>query len=237
MVSAQRINAKNRNSSILKTKEDTTRYVLFDPMLTTTLPRRFTATTTIYALSNAIEGYVSTRSNYLSDTLFLRGISLIKENLTQAVNIPDDINSRANLGLAGLLICLALSMSSTGIVSAVSYVLSAKYRIHKSLSTSVLLPNVMSFNITSSPLKFVKLAEILGEDITNLSTVEAAIKAVENIKAMIIKLQLPVRLNEFELNKDDLITIADDAKKFDLFNYIPRSCSSEELYEILLSSY
>lgn len=231
------VNAKNRNSSILKTKEDTTRYVLFDPMLTTTLPRRFTATTTIYALSNAIEGYVSTRSNYLSDTLFLRGISLIKENLTQAVNIPDDINSRANLGLAGLLICLALSMSSTGIVSAVSYVLSAKYRIHKSLSTSVLLPNVMSFNITSSPLKFVKLAEILGEDITNLSTVEAAIKAVENIKAMIIKLQLPVRLNEFELNKDDLITIADDAKKFDLFNYIPRSCSSEELYEILLSSY
>ena len=80
------VNAKNRNSSILIAKENTTRYVLFDPMLTTTLPRRFTATTTIHALSNAIEGYISTKSNFLSDTLFLRGIALINENLNEAVD-------------------------------------------------------------------------------------------------------------------------------------------------------
>jgi alcohol dehydrogenase class IV len=231
------VNAKNRNSTILKVKKGTTKHILFDPMITTTLPRRFTATTSIYTLANAIEGYISSNSNFFSDTLFLKSIELIKNNIFQAVDIPDDINSRANLGLAGLLTSLGLNMASTGIASAVSYVLSGKYRIHKSLSISVLLPHIMNFNITTAPVKFVKLAETLGEDITNLSTVEAAVKAIENIKKMIIKLQLPVRLSEFELNKDDLITVADDAKKFEMFNYVPRSCSSEELYEILLTSF
>jgi len=231
------VNAKDRNSVILNVKEGTTRYVLFDPMLTTTLPRRFTATTIIYALANAIEGYISTKSNFLSDTLFLTAIKLFNENIFQAVDMTEDINSRANLGLGGLLTCLGLNMASTGIASAVSFVLSGKYRIHKSLSISVLLPHIIDYNITSVPVKLVKIAEYLGQDISNLSTVEASIKAVEKIRKIIIELQLPTRLEEFGLKKDDLISIADDARQLEMFNYIPRTCSSEELYEILLSSY
>ncbi|MBN2545488.1 MAG: iron-containing alcohol dehydrogenase [Spirochaetes bacterium] len=231
------VNAKDRNSVILNVKEGTTKYVLFDPMITTTLPRRFTATTIIYALANAIEGYISTKSNFLSDTLFLTAIKLFNENIFNAVNMAEDINSRANLGLGGLLTCLGLNMASTGIAAAVSFVLSGKYRIHKSLSISVLLPHIMDYNITSVPVKLVKIAENLGQDISNLSTVEASIKAVEKIRKMIIELQLPTRLEEFGLKKDDLISIADDARQLEMFNYIPRTCSSEELYEILLSSY
>lgn len=231
------VDAKNRNSAIIKVYHGTTKYILFDPMITTTLPRRFTATTIIYSLANAIEGYLSSKSNFLSDTLFIKAIEMFHNNIFQAVNIPDDINARANLSLGGLLSCLGLSMSSTGITSAVSYVLSSKFKIHKSLSASVLLPHVMDYNITAAPVKLVKIAESLGESIEELSTVEAAMKAVEKIRKIIIKLQLPVRLEEFELNKDDLITIADDARKLEMFNYIPRSCSSEELYELLLASY
>jgi len=231
------VNAQNRDSVIVNVNEGTTKYVLFDPMITTTLPIRFTATTVMYSLANAIEGYISTKSNFLSDTLFLKAIDLLNSNLFQAVNIPDDINSRANLGLGGLLSCLGLSMSSTGITSAVSYILSSKFKIHKSLSASVIIPHVLDYNITAVPVKMVKIAEALGENTSGLSTVEAAIKAVEKLRKMIIQLQLPVRLEEFDLKKDDLIIIADDARKLEMFNYIPRSCSSEELYEILLSSY
>lgn len=231
------VNARNNESVILNVSHNTTKYVLFDPMLTSTLPGRFTATTIIYALTNAIEGYISNKSNFLSDTLFLAAIKLFNENLFQALNIPDDINSRANLSLGGLFSCLGLSMSSTGIASAVSFILSSRYKIHKSLSISVLLPHMLDYNITAVPVKLVKIAEALGLDVENLSTVEAAVKAIEHIRKMIIKLQLPVRLEEFELNKDDLITVADDAMKLKMFTAIPRSCSSEELYQILLSSY
>jgi alcohol dehydrogenase len=231
------VDAKNRNSEIVKVKSGTTKYVIFDPMLTTTLPKRFTATTISYAMANAIEGYISTKSNFFSDILFLKAIELFNDNIMNAVTLPDDINSRANLGLGGLLTCLGLNMAETGIVAAVSYVLSSKYRIHKSLASSVLLPHIMEFNIVSCPVKLVKISEALKEDINNLSTVEAAMKAIEKIRKLIIQMQLPTRLEEFEINKDDLINIADEARKLEMFNYIPRSCSAEELYEILLASY
>jgi alcohol dehydrogenase len=229
--------ARNRNSVIIKTPTGTTKYVIIDPMITTTLPQRFTATTVIDALSNAIEGYISTKSNFLSDTLFLQAIELFNENIFQAVNIPDDITSRANLALGGMFTCLGLSMARTGITSALSLVLSSKFKIHKSLSTAVLLPHVLDFNITAVPAKLVKIATALGEDVSNVSVVEAAIKAIEKVRKMIIELQLPMRLEEFGLNKDDLITIADDARKLEMFNYVPRSCTSEELYAILQAGY
>ena len=96
---------------------------------------------------------------------------------------------------------------------------------------------MMDFNITSVPVKLVKIANSLGEDGKDLSVVEVGIKAIEKIRKMIIELKLPTRLEEFGLSKDDLINIADDARKFEMFNYIPRSCSSEELYALLQAAY
>jgi len=132
---------------------------------------------------------------------------------------------------------LGLNMSSTGITAALSYVLSSKFKIHKSFSSSVLLPHVLDFNITAVPSKLVKIAMALGEDVSNLSVVEASIKTVEKIRRIILELKLPVRLEEFDLTKDDLIIVADEARKLEMFNYIPRSCSSEELYAILQAAY
>ncbi|HOV14780.1 MAG TPA: iron-containing alcohol dehydrogenase, partial [Spirochaetota bacterium] len=214
-----------------------TKYILFDPMVTTTLPRRYTAATIIDALANSIEGFISTRANFLSDTIFLKSMELFSSNINNAVNVQDDITSRANLSLGGLFSSIGLSMSETGITSSLSYVLNAKFKIPKSFSSCILLPHIMDFNITSVPVKLVKITNALGEDTKDLSVVEASIKAIERVRKIIIELKLPTRLEEFGLAKDDLIIIADEARKFEMFNYIPRSCSSEELYAILQAAY
>jgi alcohol dehydrogenase len=229
--------ARTNSSVILKIRKGATKYVLFDPLITTTLRPRFIATTVIDSLANAIEGYISTKSNFLSDPIFLKSIDLFATNINNAVNSPDDITARANLSLGGMFSSLGLNMSSTGITAALSYVLSSKFKIHKSFSSSVLLPHVLDFNITAVPSKLVKIAMALGEDVSNLSVVEASIKTVEKIRRIILELKLPVRLEEFDLTKDDLIIVADEARKLEMFNYIPRSCSSEELYAILQAAY
>lgn len=229
--------ARNRNTVLLAVPENTTKYIVFDPMITTTLRSTYTAATIIDTMANAIEGYISTKSNYFSDTLFLKGLELFDENLFLSINNPDDIGARGLLSLGGLFTCLGLSMTYTGITAALSYVLSSKYKIHRTTSTSVLLPHVLDFNITAVPAKLVNVAKALNQDITNLSVVEAAIKAIEHIRKIILKLKLPIRLKEFALNKDDLITIADEARKLEMFNYVPRPCTSEELYEILQAAF
>jgi hypothetical protein len=51
----------------------------------------------------------------------------------------------------------------------------------------------MLWNITllRIPVKLVKIAEYLGIDISNLTTLEASMKAIEKIRRIIIELQLP----------------------------------------------
>lgn len=229
--------ARNRKSSIIKVKKNSTYFILFDPSITTTLTRRLTATTSIDAFANSFEGYICKEANYLSDLLFIKSMELFGNNIFNAANNPNDIMARSNLSLAGLLSSLGLSMTHTGVTAALSYVLSAKYKIHKSLSTGIILPHVMDYNITAAPAKYVKIAEALGENISNLSIVESAIKAIEKVRKIIIELQLPTRLEEFDITKDDLITIANEARNFEMFNFLPRSCDVEELYQILQVAY
>jgi len=136
-----------------------------------------------------------------------------------------------------MLSAIGLNMSTLGVTAGLSFILSSKYKVHKSFSASIILPHVLDFNITSVPEKIVKIGIALGEDITNLSVVEASLKTIEKVRKLIIELQLPKRLSEFEIHKDNLTGIADDARKFEFFNYIPRSCDSEELYNLLESAY
>ncbi len=225
------------NAVMMNVPRGTTKFVLFDPLITTTINRRQTAAISIDILSNAIEGFLSVKSNYLSDTLFLKAIELISQNIFKVVNAPDDIIACSNISMAGMCSCVGLAMSSPGITTALSFVLNAKFKIHKSMATAIILPHVLDYNITAVPEKLVKICQALGEDISGLSVVEAAIKAIEKVRRIIIELQLPVRLIEFDLNKDSLNNVADDARKFDFLKYIPRSCDSEELYSILESAY
>ncbi len=225
------------NAVMMSVPRGTTKYVLFDPLITTTLNRRQTAAIAVDILSSAIEGFISVKSNYLSDTLFLKSIELISQNIFKVVNAPDDIIASSNISMAGMCTCVGLAMSSPGITAALSFVLNAKFKIHKSMASAIILPHVLDYNITAVPEKLVKICQAFGEDISGMSVVEAAIKAIEKVRRIIIELQLPVRLLEFELNKDSLNNVADDARRFDFIKYIPRSCDSEELYSILESAF
>ena len=59
---------------------------IVDPELTLTLPRKVTLWTGIDALTHALEAYVSTLANRLSDLLALEAIKLVLESLDRAVN-------------------------------------------------------------------------------------------------------------------------------------------------------
>jgi alcohol dehydrogenase class IV len=50
-------------------------------------------------------------------------------------------------------------------------------------------------------------------------------------------LGLPTRLRDFDLNLDDMVEAASTARSFDMMNYLPRSVSAEDLYELLKSAY
>ena len=57
-----------------------------DPLLTTNLPLKTTASTSIDALVHAIEAYSCSQKNPLSDTYAMSAISLISQNLLPTIH-------------------------------------------------------------------------------------------------------------------------------------------------------
>ena len=228
---------RDRSAKIGRTQKRITKAVIVDPKLTITLPPKYTATTLMDTLLSAVEGYLSSRSSFLSDTFFLRACELVGKIIGQLVDQPDDLRVRMNASMAGLLTAIGLTMSKSGVGTALAYAINGNFMVPKSWISSIMLPHVMEFYSGIASEKLTRVAGFLGEDVDEAAPVEGAGRAVEAVRRIIGSLGLPTRLRDFDLNLDDMVDIASIARNFDMMNYLPRSISAEDLYELVKSSY
>ena len=231
------IDGRDRSGKIGRAQRGITRVAIVDPKLTVTLPAKYTATTLLDTLLLAVEGYTSARSNFLSDTLFSRACELIGRISGQVATQPEDLRVRMNASMAGLLVALGLTMSKSGVGTAVAYAINGGFMVPKSWVAAILLPHVMEFFATVAADKLSTLASLLGEDLTDATPVEGAARAVEAVRRVLGTLGLPARLRDFDLNLDDMVDVAATARSFDMMNYLPRAMSTEDLYELLKAAF
>lgn len=231
--------SKDRVARIGQSQKNITSAVIVDPKLTVTLPAKYTATTIIDTLLSAVEGYISNRSNYLSDTFLAGAIELIGKTVKQAVEQPEDIRARINSSMAGVLTALGLTMSKMGIGAALAYAINGRFMVPKSWISSILLPHVMEYSINSSTEKLSRIGVLMGEESgsENESSVDRAANGIEAVRRLIGSLGLPVRLRDCDLELDDMIDIAGTARSYDMMNYLPRAISTEDLYELVKIAY
>jgi len=228
---------RDRSAKIGRTQRRINKAVIVDPKLTITLPPKYTATTLMDTLLVAVEGYLSSRSSFLSDTFFLRACELIGKIIDPLVSQPDDLRVRMNASMAGLLASLGLTISKSGVGTALAYAINGSFMVPKSWVSSIMLPHVMEFYSGIASEKLTAVARYLGEDVDDEAPVEGAARAVEAVRRIIGSLGLPTRLRDFDLNLDDMVDIAGIARNFDMMNYLPRSISAEDLYELVKSAY
>jgi alcohol dehydrogenase class IV len=228
---------RDRTAKIGRTQKRINKAVIVDPKLTITLPPKYTATTLMDTLLVAVEGYLSSRSNFLSDTFFMRACQLIGRIIDPLVSQPDDLRVRMNASMAGLLASLGLTISKSGVGTALAYAINGSFMVPKSWVSSIMLPHVMEFYSGIASEKLTTVARYLGEEVDDEAPVEGAGRAVEAVRRIIGSLGLPTRLRDFELNLDDMVDIAGIARNFDMMNYLPRSISAEDLYELIKSAY
>jgi alcohol dehydrogenase class IV len=231
------VDARDRSGKIGKTQSNITKSIIVDPKLCLSLPSKYTATTMVDTFLSAYEGLISTKSTFLSDTLFYKAIELLVNNIDQAVKNPEDVKMRLEAASAGLLTALGLSISRQGMGTALAYALNAKLMVPKSWVATILFPSVMEFSINTSSEKIAPIAGILGEETAGISTIDASKKGVEAVRRLIGSLQLPTRLRDFDLNLDDMVDITNNARSFDMMNYLPRMASNEELFELIKKAY
>jgi alcohol dehydrogenase class IV len=231
------VDGRDRTGRIGRTQKGITKTVLIDPKLSLTLPAKYTATTIMDALLSCIEGYLSARANFLSDTYFMRAIETLGGLIRDGMQNVDDIRLRMNASVAGLLAGLGLTTSKLGIGSALAFAINAKFMAPKSWVSTILLPFVLEFAVNVRGDRIAEVARLLGEDLSDTTPVEAPVRGIEAVRRIISTLALPTRLREFDLGLDEMFEVAGIARSFDMMNYLPRVVSTEDIYEMIKSAF
>ncbi|HWQ60909.1 MAG TPA: iron-containing alcohol dehydrogenase [Negativicutes bacterium] len=209
------------------------RLAIIDPELHASMPPALTASTGLDALCHAIEAYISTEAEPISDALCLHAIRLIGENLRKAVANGRDIETRGKMALASLVAGAAFTNVGLGAVHAIAHCLGAMYKVPHGVANAMLLPYVMEFNVMADMAKFREIAIALGENTAGLSLQEAAAKAVEAVRRLNRDVGVPRTLKEVGVTAGDFPTIVENSITYRLLPCNPRTVSEKDIENIL----
>lgn len=174
-------------------------------------PKGLTAATGMDALTHAIEGYITKGAHALSDLLCWNSIKMIAENLENAVNNGNDATAREGMAMGSYVAGMAFSNVGLGIVHSMAHPLGARFDIAHGVANALLLPFVMEYNMNSSKKKYGDIARAMGVDVKGMSEDQAAVAAIDAVKALSEKIGIPKRLRDIGIKKEDLAMLAKDA--------------------------
>lgn len=203
-----------------------------DPVLMLGKPAPLTAATGMDALTHAVEAYVSTIATPITDACALQAIKLIAEYLSPAVANGENLEARDKMAYAEYLAGMAFNNASLGYVHSMAHQLGGFYNLPHGVCNAILLPAVSEFNAIACPKRFADIAVALGEDISGLSPMDAAAKAVAAIRKLSAAIGIPAGLKELNVKEEDLKVMAENAKKDACQLTNPRKATLEQVIGI-----
>lgn len=211
--------------------------IIADPKVTSHMTSSDIAKTATSTLAASIDTILSKYSNEITNSSSLRAIELIAKNIIPSIRDPKNISSKNALLSASLLTGISQSVSSLGLCFAISLAAVSLTKLDIFQAMSILLPHIMEYNLTTSANKYVMIARALDEDTSEISVIEAAIKAVEGIRKIYIELKIPQRLSEYEVKKNELPKIASLAHSMPFLDSLHRELPKNEIETILVAAY
>lgn len=203
-----------------------------DSALMAGMPKGLTAATGMDALTHAIEAYVSTAANPITDACALKAVTMISNYLRRAVEDGNDMEARENMAYAQFLAGMAFNNASLGHVHAMAHQLGGFYDLPHGVCNAVLLPHVQRFNATVSAARLKDIAIAMGADIANLNDQQGAEVCIQEIKSLAKDVNIPAGLSSLNVKEEDLPTLATNALKDACGFTNPIQASHEEVVAI-----
>ncbi|KPX16874.1 Alcohol dehydrogenase II [Pseudomonas syringae pv. delphinii] len=203
-----------------------------DPNMMVAMPKSLTAATGMDALTHAIEAYVSTAATPITDACALQAMSLIANNLREAVSNGTNITARENMAYAQFLAGMAFNNASLGYVHAMAHQLGGFYDLPHGVCNAVLLPHVQRFNASVSAARLTDVAHAMGASVRGLSPEEGAHAAIEAIGALSAAVEIPAGLTALGVKEEDFPVLAANALKDACGFTNPRPADLEQIQEL-----
>jgi alcohol dehydrogenase len=138
------------------------RIAILDPTLTTTAPPTVTAMAGYDAIAHAVETFVCTRRNGLSDMLAERAWALLSAHFERVLEQPGDLDARSSMLVGSHFAGMAIEQSMLGAAHACSNPLTARYGLAHGLALSILLPVVVRWNAAVDASRYALLIRSHG---------------------------------------------------------------------------
>ncbi|WP_339702766.1 iron-containing alcohol dehydrogenase [uncultured Marixanthomonas sp.] len=211
---------------------------LVDPIMTLSCPKKITAASGIDALVHAIEAYLSTHSNEITDALSLKAMKLIINSLPKAYAQPSNIDAREDMAMGSLLAGMAFGNAGVGAVHALAYPLGGRFHISHGVSNSLLLPYVMEWNKMACVERFRDIAEAFDENLVDKTNEQAADLVITRLHKICSDVEIPQKISSFDIPESILPELAADAIQIDrLLRNNPRQLSEQDILAIYKSAY
>ena len=209
------------------------RIALLDPELTVSLPPAITATTGIDALTHALESYVNTATQPISEAMSEQSMMLIARSLRVAVAQPGNRQARTDMLLASTMAAMAFNSTRLGLVHAFAMPLGSRLHIPHGLANAIMLPAVMRFNLPGNLSKFMRIAQIFGERVEVLGERTAAERSVISIEQLKADVGITAKLGDFGMTEADINHIAAEAMLSGNVPVNPRQPTLDDMQALL----
>ncbi len=122
------------------------RVAVLDPDLTVSMPRFVTAASGIDALTHAVESYVTTKRNTVSQMFARQAWGLLVNALPVVLRDPANVNARGRMQLGAFLAGAAIENSMLGATHAAANPLTAQFNMIHGVAVGLMLPHVIRWN-------------------------------------------------------------------------------------------
>jgi alcohol dehydrogenase class IV len=183
--------------------------VILDPELTCTLPPSLTAATGLDAMVHAIEACTVKSSHPFVHATGLHAIRLIFQNLTKAIDRPQDLSARGNLLMASTLAGLAIDGAGTGLAHAIGHALGTIAGIHHGRAVVLALDVIFPKNATTAIEIHAEIAAALDAQAVKIPAVEMAKMGAHAFSDFIRRTGIELSLKPDGLSRNDLKRLVD----------------------------
>ena len=159
------------------------RVALLDPALTLSQPRSITATSGFDAIAHAVETYVTTKRNPLSEVFSREAWRMLEPNYERVLNQPDHLEARGAMQLGAYYAGIAIENSMLGATHACANPLTAHYGTAHGEAIAMLLPSVVRWNESVAGDHYAALlawSSVAGKR-SDLSATEALARRLEQL--------------------------------------------------------
>jgi len=184
------------------------RVALLDPALTVSQPVGVTAAAGFDAIAHAVESYVTTRRNAVSDTFARESWRLLEANYERVLADPSDISARGAMQLGAFYAGVAIEHSMLGATHACANPLTQHYGTSHGEAVALMLPHVVRWNAPVVASRYAELVRVAGRDASEESAGDALAARLEGLKAAGA---LDTELNAAGVPEGDLEMLAADA--------------------------